>query len=229
MPNLEELFRETFADSVFTRTERQALAKILQEEALSPQELGVLRSKVFDMATDALAEEQDKRVLRWLYEAAKVLARSAGTGNGYATEVHFSPGDGCLHAIQRMLRQATRAVDVCVFTISDDRITRDMIAAHRRGIRLRVITDNDKQFDRGSDIEDLAAAGIPVRVDRTENHMHHKFAVCDARLLLTGSYNWTRSAALYNEENILLTEDPEAVRPFQREFDRLWDLMEPLA
>lgn len=228
MPNLEELFRQTFSDGVFTRAERQALAKILQEESLSSQELGVLRSKVFDMATDAISEEKDKRVLRWLYEAAKVLARQAQGGNSYATEVYFSPGETCLRAIQQGLRQAVHAADICVFTISDDRISREIKAAHRRGIRVRIITDNDKQFDRGSDIEELAAAGIPVRIDQTEYHMHHKFAVFDGRLLLTGSYNWTRSAAAYNEENILLTEDPEAVRPYQREFDRLWEALLPL-
>ncbi|RMG72760.1 MAG: DUF1669 domain-containing protein [Bacteroidetes bacterium] len=225
MPNLEELFRDTFSDAVFTRSERQALAKILQEESLSDQELGVLRSKVFDMATDALSEAQDKRVLRWLYEASKVIARQYTSGESYRTEAYFSPGDECLHAIQRCLRQAAHAADICVFTISDDRISREITAAHRRGVRVRIISDNDKQFDKGSDIEQLAAAGIPVRVDQTENHMHHKFAVFDGRLLLSGSYNWTRSAARYNEENILITEDPEAVRPFQREFDRLWEQM----
>ncbi|MEO0473329.1 MAG: phospholipase D-like domain-containing protein [Bacteroidota bacterium] len=39
---------------------------------------------------------------------------------------------------------------------------------------------------------------------------------------MTGIFNWTRSAANYNEENILLTEDIIVVKRFQSEFDKLW-------
>jgi phosphatidylserine/phosphatidylglycerophosphate/cardiolipin synthase-like enzyme len=55
--------------------------------------------------------------------------------------------------------------------------------------------------------------------------MHHKFMVVDNRSLVTGSYNWTRSAAKYNHENVLLTRDPGAVRSFLKEFDLLWQKM----
>jgi phosphatidylserine/phosphatidylglycerophosphate/cardiolipin synthase-like enzyme len=52
--------------------------------------------------------------------------------------------------------------------------------------------------------------------------MHHKFAVFDRRSVLTGSYNWTRSAFRANQENTILTEDPTLVRLFEGEFERLW-------
>jgi mitochondrial cardiolipin hydrolase len=52
--------------------------------------------------------------------------------------------------------------------------------------------------------------------------MHHKFAVFDARTLLTGSYNWTRSADEYNKDNFLVTDDPHLVQAFSATFDRLW-------
>lgn len=64
--------------------------------------------------------------------------------------------------------------------------------------------------------------GICVRCDRTSVHMHHKFAVVDERLLITGSLNWTQTAVQRNKENILITEDPELVQPFVKEFQRLW-------
>jgi phosphatidylserine/phosphatidylglycerophosphate/cardiolipin synthase-like enzyme len=70
-------------------------------------------------------------------------------------------------------------------------------------------------------------AGIDVRVDYTDHHMHHKFAVIDERTVMTGSYNWTRSAALYNHENILITGDKAIVKEYLKEFHRLWDVMKP--
>jgi|TARA_B110000261_G_scaffold61435_1_gene72249 phosphatidylserine/phosphatidylglycerophosphate/cardiolipin synthase-like enzyme len=42
--------------------------------------------------------------------------------------------------------------------------------------------------------------------------------------LLTGSYNWTKSAADRNQENILVTEDPKMVKSYLSEFEKLWDL-----
>ncbi|GEO02654.1 hypothetical protein AAE02nite_03180 [Adhaeribacter aerolatus] len=114
-----------------------------------------------------------------------------------------------------------------MFTISDDRITRAILQAHRKGIPVKILTDNEKLFDRGSDIRELAQAGIPVRIDNTPNHMHHKFAILDNEIVLTGSYNWTRSAALYNHENLITSDDKALVKDFSREFDRLWAEMVP--
>lgn len=65
-------------------------------------------------------------------------------------------------------------------------------------------------------------AGIEVAIDKSEHHMHHKFAVFDRCITLTGSYNWTRSAAEFNEENILVTHDPRIAGRFQEEFNCLW-------
>ncbi|MFV1984811.1 MAG: phospholipase D-like domain-containing protein, partial [Thiohalomonadales bacterium] len=85
-----------------------------------------------------------------------------------------------------------------------------------------IITDNDKSMDLGSDIERLAHLGVAVKTDNTDYHMHHKFAVFDNKILLTGSYNWTRSATLYNQENLLTTHDRKLVSEYSNEFERLW-------
>jgi cardiolipin hydrolase len=52
--------------------------------------------------------------------------------------------------------------------------------------------------------------------------MHHKFALFDQRVLLTGSYNWTRAAARDNQENIVITGDPVLVDAFTNTFEDLW-------
>lgn len=142
-------------------------------------------------------------------------------------QAYFSPGETCLNAIISGINKAQRSIKICVFTISDDRITRAILQAHRRGIRVKILTDNEKLFDKGSDIRELAQAGIPVRIDNTPNHMHHKFAILDDKTVLTGSYNWTRSAALYNHENLIISDDKTLVKDFGREFDRLWAEMVP--
>jgi mitochondrial cardiolipin hydrolase len=231
---LAQDFEKSLADKLLTKAERQALAISIAEAGLDQRKRDILRAKVFDMAKGGLGAEA-YFTLEWLEAASRLLeAKEAdGAAHGKArasgSHVFFSPGEDCLNAICSGLRSAIKAIDVCVFTISDDRISDALIERHKRGVKLRVLTDNEKLLDAGSDIERLHRAGIEIRVDQTEYHMHHKFALIDGKSALTGSYNWTRSAAAYNEENLLVTDDLSVVRRYAQEFEKLWIKMSPFS
>ena len=154
----------------------------------------------------------------------RALLPSSALASGESTraESFFSPGETCLRAIVSCISAARETIDVCVFTITDDRISEALVAAHKRGVKLRVISDDDKSEDRGSDTRSLDRKGIDTRFDSSPSHMHHKFAIFDRKTLLTGSYNWTRSAARANQENILLSDDVRLIADFRGCFDRLW-------
>ncbi|CAM3475717.1 phospholipase D-like domain-containing protein [Pontibacter korlensis] len=137
----------------------------------------------------------------------------------------FSPGDDCLNAIIECIDDAQESIKICVFTISDNRITEAVIRAYKHGKRIKIITDNDKLYDAGSDIRELAAHGLEVRTDKARSHMHHKFAIFDEARVLTGSYNWTRNAAMHNHENVLVTDNFSIVQDYSQEFDKLWKSM----
>ncbi|MFO0910406.1 MAG: phospholipase D-like domain-containing protein [Isosphaeraceae bacterium] len=153
---------------------------------------------------------------------ARVAAESKPARSD-SQEAHFSPGWPRMSDPDQfqLLNTARQSVDICVFTITDDRISQAILAAHGRGVGLRILTDNEKAEDLGSDIARFREAGIPVCIDRSQAHMHHKFAIFDGGLLLTGSYNWI-SAAEENEENFVLARTRH-VGPFQSVFDRLWE------
>ena len=143
------------------------------------------------------------------------------------SEALFSPGNSCRNTIIRYLTASKPNVKICVFTISDDLITEAIINAKQRGVKVLIVTDNDKLYDLGSDIIRIAREGILTRIDNTSNHMHHKFMIVDDQVLVNGSYNWTRSAANYNQENIIVSREKELIRLFNTEFDKLWNDMVP--
>jgi phosphatidylserine/phosphatidylglycerophosphate/cardiolipin synthase-like enzyme len=144
--------------------------------------------------------------------------------------VFFAPGDGCWQHIVARLRAARRSADLCVFTVTDDRISGPILDAHRRGVKIRLISDAEKAGDLGSDVGRFQVAGIAVKLAHVvapthpglTGHMHHKFAVFDGGRLLAGSYNWTRGAANVNYEDLIDTADPQLVATFAAEFERLW-------
>jgi phosphatidylserine/phosphatidylglycerophosphate/cardiolipin synthase-like enzyme len=47
--------------------------------------------------------------------------------------------------------------------------------------------------------------------------------IVDEIRVLTGSYNWTKSAALYNQENIVITDNDDIVTCFIDNFSQLWE------
>lgn len=138
-------------------------------------------------------------------------------------KAYFSPGDDCLNHILELIDGCENSLDICVFTISDDRIKNALLNAHVENVAIRVISDNDKLKDEGSDIKELSQRGIAVKIDTTPYHMHHKFMIVDGKILLTGSYNWTRSAARFNQENVLSMQDADVISSFQEHFDELWE------
>ena len=221
---MDAILRQTAEDHRLSRSERRALRRIVEEDGLSDAELARFRRRAFAVAHELAEGLPTGGLLSWLEDTVKALLPSAETRRA---EVHFSPGEDCLRALLSNLRNAQTSVDICVFTITDDRIAAAILEAHTRGVAVRIISDDAKTLDLGSDVDRLAAAGVPVRMDRGEGHMHHKFALFDAGTLATGSYNWTRSAARSNQENLLLTDDPRLLRRFAATFERLWSEYEP--
>lgn len=175
--------------------------------------------------------------------APPVVHQQAAGGSGKLSEVLFFPDpampchyagncrrNNCTYAHQptnltrllQFLGSARSTIDVCVFTITCDEIAEALLAAQKRGVRVRIISDNDQSKTQGSDVERLRAAGIPVALDADQYHMHHKFAVLDSRMIANGSFNWTRQAVLFNQENVVLSDNPALVAQFCRQFEILW-------
>uniref|UniRef100_UPI0037E94CE5 mitochondrial cardiolipin hydrolase n=1 Tax=Semicossyphus pulcher TaxID=241346 RepID=UPI0037E94CE5 len=132
---------------------------------------------------------------------------------------------GVESSFSRLLRyilSASSSLDLCVFAFSNMDLGRAVLALHSRGVTVRVLTDKDYAAIPGSQIGALRKAGICVRCSAGSVYMHHKFAVVDGQLLITGSLNWTLAAVQGNMENVVVTEEPDLLRPFIKEFHRLW-------
>jgi phosphatidylserine/phosphatidylglycerophosphate/cardiolipin synthase-like enzyme len=57
---------------------------------------------------------------------------------------------------------------------------------------------------------------------RPGDKLHHKVAVIDAQRVITGSFNWSPSAAHQNDETLLVIDSALLARHFTAEIDQLW-------
>jgi cardiolipin hydrolase len=215
---------ETMRDGRLSRTERQEIAARTTSAAPSGSQRKAMAQALAEAVRDRMSDPADRAavdglwdVLSLLWPAERPAAEAVSSGEAY-----FGPEEPLVETLQGLLRSARSQIDVAVFTITDNRLTDELLAAHHRQVTVRVMTDDDKQWDLGSDVRQLADHGIPVVLDRSPHHFHHKFAVVDRSVLVTGSYNWTRGAALDNRENFLVTRDLGLVKSFSQAFERMW-------
>ena len=166
------MLEQTIDDRRLTRSERKAMDRIFDHIDPDPHALALYRSVAFDIARESLVGPESIETIGWLEEVVKMLQSADSTGGPPPqADSYFAPKDDCPAKIRGLLARARNSVDICVFTITDDRVSDAIIEAHKRKVSVRVISDDDKAGDRGSDVDRLEAAGIPLRIDRTDDHI----------------------------------------------------------
>ncbi len=135
-----------------------------------------------------------------------------------------------LEAILTRIRAARTSIRTEQFLLDQKDVVSALIAAHRRGVDVRVLLDPNSFFFGGVNIETeqtLLKAGVPVRTfhDPTgaETLLHAKMAVFDGRDVIVGSANWSRNALQVNHELALMFRDPAIAADFSATFDADWN------
>jgi len=141
-----------------------------------------------------------------------------------ASEVYFSPNGGARQRLVRAIEESRKTIDIAVYNFTAYELADALYAAQVRGVHVRVLVDREMAETGGAVMRRLRLNGVPVRSLGVPEAslMHHKFAVFDEHLVVTGSYNWTNSAEHANYENLAVLDEPEMVKRFQQEFRRLW-------
>jgi phosphatidylserine/phosphatidylglycerophosphate/cardiolipin synthase-like enzyme len=130
--------------------------------------------------------------------------------SGAAVATFFAPEEDCTAFAVNAIDAAERQILVNAYTLTTGSgIVEALVRAKQRNVNVELIADKTAPCERGSGIEPLARAGVPVWVDRGVRIAHAKAMVIDRKVVLTGSMNFTASAA-QNSENVALTSS-EAV------------------
>ena len=138
-------------------------------------------------------------------------------------ELWFSPQDGAMRkGVQPVLANARATIDASVFFLTHKQVTAELIAAHRRGVQVRVIVDATSAKNGYTKHELLREAGIPVKIENWGGKMHAKAAVIDSERLILGSMNWTSAGDSANDENTLIVRSPRLASRYEAWFDGLW-------
>jgi phosphatidylserine/phosphatidylglycerophosphate/cardiolipin synthase-like enzyme len=153
---------------------------------------------------------------------ADAIPRTLDLGDAMV-EILFSPDDHPADRIVEAIETATSSIDVLAFSFTSDDIAGALLARQRAGAHVRVVLEADQAAGAGSQYDALQAAGVDVRLDGNEGLLHHKVIVVDGSTVITGSYNFSRSAETTNDENVLIIHSRTVAQAFEAEVDRLYE------
>lgn len=133
-----------------------------------------------------------------------------------------APGEGIRSMLEEALDGARLRAFAEVYTFTDAEVVSRLVAAHRRGVDVRVILDPNQAYNLHAR-EVLVAAGVPVRWYPVPKGalLHAKIGLFDG-LLVLGSANWTLSGLAVNHELDIETSDPFAVAAYGSRFASDW-------
>lgn len=136
--------------------------------------------------------------------------------------VYFSPEDKPQPQIVAALQAAQSSIHFMAFALTDNDIANVLTRKHREGLVVRGVVEASQSTATGADYEALRTAGVDVLLDGNPYNMHHKVIIVDEAVVITGSYNFTRSAAEFNDENVLIIYSPEIAAQYLEEFQRVY-------
>ena len=148
-----------------------------------------------------------------------------------------------LNWIEEQLDEARTSIDMALFVFTAQQLADALQGGVNAGLQIRLIADPSFASRSFSEVLDLLGVGLPDRNCKLEkdnqpfnkglkgvgtprlargDKLHHKFAVIDNKTVITGSFNWSPSAAHTNDETLLVIQSPQLAAHFTREMDRMW-------
>ncbi len=138
-------------------------------------------------------------------------------------ETYFSPDDKVEARLVELIASAEESIYFLAYAFTSDPLAEAIIQRQAAGVTVAGVMDADQiQPNRGTEFDRLHQAGINVRRDGNKGLMHHKVLIIDRSVVVTGSYNFTRSADERNDENLLIFFSPEIAQLYLDEFWRIY-------
>jgi phosphatidylserine/phosphatidylglycerophosphate/cardiolipin synthase-like enzyme len=126
------------------------------------------------------------------------------------------------------INAAQTSIHIASFEFDLTPVAEALIAAKKRGVDVRWVTDDESGLGVDEDpghgqFAMLQQAGIEVRSDSRSALMHNKFWIFDGKILWTGSTNITESGIFKQDNNTIVFHSPELATIYEREFQEMWD------
>ena len=135
----------------------------------------------------------------------------------------FSPKGYAMEKIFPIIKDAKQSIDIPIFFLTHNAVSKELVKAHNRGVVVRVIIDSTGASNGYSKHQYLRDNGIKVKVENWGGKMHMKTAIIDQKHIIIGSMNWTKNGVTKNDENTLIIKNaPAKALQLSKFFNEMW-------
>lgn len=140
--------------------------------------------------------------------------------------VAFSPNGGATDIIVNAINQAKKQILVEAYSFTSKPIASAIINAKKRGVDIWLLFDKTQVKSSYSSARFFYNQGITkIKIDQKHAIFHNKVMIIDQENLITGSFNFTKSAEEKNAENLLyFKNNKELANLYIKEFVYNWDM-----
>ncbi len=139
--------------------------------------------------------------------------------DGTQVENYFSPPDEVMAKLVSYVQGAKKSVHYMIFTYTDENLAAAMIARARAGLDVQGVIEN-RGASQGA-LVSLFCAKLPVKTDGNKYTMHHKVIIIDGETVITGSFNFTKSADNANDDNVLVIHNLSVAAQYEQEYQKI--------
>lgn len=150
-----------------------------------------------------------------VFTAVFIALGAYGATTRQSVQVCFTPGMDCESMFVGAIDGAKKSLDVQEYHLTNKAIVAAILRAKDRGVETRIILDKRARKEALPFIN----AGIPVLIDYKVRIAHNKVVIIDDQVVLGGSFNPSKSAQLYNAENLTLFDSAELAKQYEANFD----------
>ena len=132
-------------------------------------------------------------------------------------------------ALKAEIERAQRSIRFMTFVFSLETLAEAMLLqAANAEVTIEGVFEKRNSMASWSQLPTLYCAGAAVRQDGNRYVLHHKVIIIDDDTVVTGSFNFSRSAAESNDENIVIIRNADIAALYLEEWRRIWDSAEEL-
>lgn len=144
--------------------------------------------------------------------------------NGTQIDTYFSPDDGVQPILVDIINTANESIYFMAFSFTSDPIGDAVRERAQDGVTVAGVMDVEQiESNIGTEFDAFRQAGLDVYRDGNAGQMHHKTIIIDESIVITGSYNFTNSAEVRNDEYVLVIYNEAIAKLFIAEFQRVYE------
>ncbi|MBL8100401.1 MAG: DUF1669 domain-containing protein [Anaerolineales bacterium] len=145
------------------------------------------------------------------------------TINETKIETYFSPDDVAQPKLVDIITTANESIYFMAFSFTADPIGDVIRKRAQDGVTVAGVMDEEQvKSNIGTEFDPFRQAGLDVYRDGLAGQMHHKTIIIDESIVITGSYNFTNSAEVRNDEYVLVIYNEMITSLFIDEFQRIY-------